>query len=128
MIPKKYFYLKEVEIPLYRGMLLIVLTDDINELQKHIPDFGGEDIYAHTLLVNWKEGEGFAIVLNFKNDYRKIYNGTITHEAIHATNFIMQERGFVADFSNDEPAAYLAEFVVDEIYILMNEHNFKASI
>lgn len=122
----KHLHLKELEVPLYRGKLVIILTNDKEQLQKYIPDFEDEEPYAHTWLVNWKGKQGFVIVLNFENSFRKIHNGTITHEAIHATHFIAQERDIEADFLNDEPITYLAEFITDEIYKLMTKHKFKA--
>lgn len=122
----KHLHLKELKVPLYRGKLVIILTNDKEQLQKYIPDFEDKEPYAHTGLVNWKGNQGFVIVLNFENSFRKMHNGTITHEAIHATHLIAQERGIEADFLNDEPIAYLAEFITDEIYKLMTKHNFKA--
>ncbi len=113
-------------MPLYRGKLVIMLTNDKEQLQKYIPDFEDKEPYAHALLINWKGTQGFVIVLNFENSFRKIHNGTITHEVIHATHFIAQERGIEADFLNDEPITYLAEFITDEIYKLMTKHKFKA--
>lgn len=121
-----HLHLKELEVPLYRGKLVIILTNDKEQLQKYIPDFEDEEPYAHTGLVNWKGHQGFVIVLNFENSFRKMHNGTITHEAIHATHLIAQKRGIEADFLNDEPITYLAEFITDEIYKLMTKHNFKA--
>jgi len=122
----KHLHLKALEVPLYRGKLVIILTNDKQQLQKYIPDFEDEEPYAHTFLINWKGKQGFVIVLNFENSFRKIHNGTITHEAIHATHFIAQERGIEADFLNDEPITYLAEFITDAIYKLMTKHKFKA--
>jgi len=122
----EYFYIKELKIPLYRGRMVIIFTNDTVRLKKHIPSFNDEYIYAHTLLTNWKGEQGFIIVLNFKSKYREIHNGTITHESIHAADFIAQERGIVPDFSNDEPIAYLAGYITDEIYKLMDKYNFKA--
>lgn len=123
----KYLHLKELEVPLYRGKLVIILTNDKAELQKYIPDFMDEEPYAHTWLVNWKGKQGFVIILNFNNSRRKIHHGTIAHEAIHATHFIAQERGIKADFLNDEPIAYLAEFITDHVYELMEKHELEAT-
>lgn len=122
----KHFFLKELEVPLYRGTLVIIFTNDTEQLKKHLPAIDDEEVYAHAVLTDWKKKAGFVIVLNFENSFRKIHNGTITHEAIHAAHFIARERGIVADFSNDEPITYLAEFIADEIYKLMDKHNFKA--
>jgi UDP-galactopyranose mutase len=122
----KYLHLKELEVPLYRGKLVVILTNDKEQLQKYIPEFNDIEPYAHTYLINWKGEQGFVIVLNFDNSYRKIHNGTIIHEVIHATHFIAQERGIEANFINDEPITYLAEFIADQVYKLMKKNKFEA--
>jgi hypothetical protein len=121
---EKHFYKKEVHIPLYRGTLLIFLTNDSSELQKHIPDFKDEEPYGHTLAVNYNGRAAYAVIFNFLYSYRKITHGTITHESIHAANFIASDRGIVADFNNDEPIAYLADWITDEIYKFIEESDF----
>lgn len=124
-----YLHFKDLEIPLYRGSLIIVLTNDNDKLVNILPSFPRDkNIYGHTWHDNWKGDNGYFIILNFDNDYRKIYNGIITHEAIHATHMIAAQRGFVSDFDNDEPIAYLAEWITDQVYKFMYEHKKKASV
>ena len=44
---KKHLHLKELEVPLYRGKLVIILTNDKEQLQKYIGslDYGQERFY-----------------------------------------------------------------------------------
>lgn len=44
--------------------------------------------------------------------------GVIAHEAFHLTCHVFDERGIKPDLDNDEPQAYLLEWVVDRIYNL----------
>lgn len=123
----EYLYKKEIKIPLYRGKLIVILTNDKIKLQKYIPDFGDDEIYAHSILSSWYGSDGFIVILNFNNKHRKIHFGTITHESVHLSHFIATERGFIADYKNDEPITYLAEWISDEIYKFILKNNFNVS-
>lgn len=124
----KYHYVKEIEFPLYRGVLVVMLSNDLDLVRKDIEEFKLEDIYGHTINVNWKGNNGFVVLLNLDNDYRKTHHGTIAHEAIHATNMLLDSRGVLADFNNDEAQAYLLEWVVDEIYRFISEKEMSNKI
>ena len=121
----KYLHKKTIGVPLYRGNLMIILTNDKKHLQKYLPEFRNIGIYAHTWCCNINKIESFVIVLNFDNSFRKIHNGSIAHEALHAANFIAKDRGIESDLENDEPIAYLTEWIVDEIYEFVNEHGMR---
>jgi len=125
---KKHFYKKEQNVPLYHGKLVIIFTNDTERLKRCIPEFGDNEVHAQAWISDWKGFQGFFVILNFKNSYSKITNGMITHESIHIAHFIAKERGFKADFENDEPITYLAEFITNEIYKFMDKHNFKAKL
>jgi hypothetical protein len=56
------------------------------------------------------------IVLNFWEPTANITHGIIAHEAIHAVNYIAEYAGMQHDIVNDEPFAYLTEWVVDQVY------------
>lgn len=118
----KYLHKSDIEIPLYRGKLIVILTNDIDKLKEIIPDFRGETIYGHAYCGGYKESSGYFVVLNFNNPIKKITHGVITHESIHITSFLAEHVGFVPDFENDEPITYLAEWVTDEIYKLIKKH------
>ena len=83
------------------------------------------EIYAHSWFESYKGREGFIMILNFENDFRKITHGVIVHEAIHISNYIALERDIDPDFENDEPIAYLAEWITDEVYKFIKKSNFK---
>ena len=121
---KDYLHYKSVQIPLYRARLIIVLTNSNDQIKKLIPEFEG-DIYAHTYMANFRGKDGYYCILNFHNNYREIYHGVIAHEACHISSFLLDNRGVKADFNNDEPVAYLIEWLTDEIYSYVNKIGFK---
>lgn len=126
---EKYFYKKQKEVPLYRGWLVVIITNDQDKLQRQIPKIAVQELYAHTWFTpNWDGRRGFVIILNFHNSFRKVHNGTISHEALHAAHFIADSVGIDANFDNDEPITYLIEWIVDEVYELMHKHNLQAVI
>jgi hypothetical protein len=124
----EYIYIKEKEIPLYRGKLVIVLTNSVSEVKKINPTYSHDFVYASTFFGNWKGMQGFFVIFNFDHKNYAVYNGTITHEALHCANFIGEARGIVNDGVNDEPFAYLAEWITDEIYKFINKYNVKVML
>ena len=125
---EKYLHISVKDIPLFRGKLILIISNDTEGVKKHLPNFGDRNVYAHTCYYNWKGHGAFFIVLNFDNPYRKVYHGTITHESIHAANMIADNRGVLADFSNDEPIAYLAEWIADQAYSFADSSGFTPSL
>jgi len=122
----KYFHMKSTDVPLYRGKLVIILSNDSDKITKQIPEFDKEDPYAHAWLVEHHKYQWFTIILNFHNKQRDVCHGTIAHEAAHAAAFILGDRGVAPDFINDEPVAYLIEWITNEVYKHMKKHNLKA--
>jgi len=127
MSEDKYFRLTEKEIPLYRGKLIVILTDDLERLRQEVPGFEGENIFAHTVYGNRNGWQGCFIILNFKAELQKVTLGTVAHEALHAAMFICDARGISVTAENDEAAAYLTGWVVDEIHSAIAETEFKIS-
>jgi hypothetical protein len=124
----KYFYKQELEIPLYRGSLFIIFTNDKKHLKKEVPDFGGGELYAHALRTSINKHMAFVVVLNFDNKTRKIYHGCISHETMHLVDYITEARGWQFTELNNEPAAYLGEWIADQIYIFANDCNLEILI
>ena len=122
---KKYLFLKSTPVPLYRGSLVVVLTNSTNDLKKYIPPWKDEIIYASAWLYTFKKKQGYFIILNFDNKYRKIKNGTITHEALHAAHFILNDRGIKASHKHDEALAYLVEWITDQVYKFVKKNKFE---
>lgn len=116
---------KFIEIPIYRGNFGLIISKNRNEITKIIPEFDEDDIFAHTYYHD-KDGIGtFSIVLNFNNDFKAISLGVIAHECYHVVSILLQSRGVDADFHNDEPGAYLIEWVYDKIIEWIKESKFN---
>ena len=62
---------------------------------------------------------GSCVYLVFNPKYKfgdiKFDAGCIAHESLHATSFIFMIAGIVPDVNNDEPQAYLLDFIVTEV-------------
>lgn len=115
---KKYFYKKEIEIPLYHGTLVIILTNSRKKIKKYCPYFN-----KNHSAITWLNGKLKTFVAFNFDEF--ITNGVLHHEITHATNFILSERGVVADFDNDEAQAYLANWVADKIYKFARKKKMK---
>lgn len=122
---KDYLYLKSLQVPIYRGKLIILISNSLEKINKYLPDFDVTEIYAHATLGDYLSEHGYFIILNFNNKNRKITDGVITHEAFHISNYLLLDRGVKADFINDEAQAYLMEWITDQIYKFINKKGLK---
>lgn len=131
MSKKKNYFIKKVKkIPLYVGRLVIIATNDKKKAHKKFPDYydRGEEPYAHAIRDDYKGWNGFYIILNFDHSWSKITHGVISHEAHHITSFIAETVGIRHDPTNDEPMAYLHNWVVDQVYKFVKEQGFKVHV
>ena len=119
-----YFHKIEKSFPIYRGRFVIILSNDRDKLVNMLPDVDFDYLYAHSVLTSWKGMEGYIVILNMDSQYRKIHMGTIAHEAVHIANMLFEQRGITLSAVNDEPFAYLVEWIVDEIHKFINKNNF----
>ena len=124
---KKIYHLKHFNIPFYRGYLVVILTDDTERINKML-SVNFENIYGYTIYDAYRGQQGFFIVLNPNSSFRNMTHGTIAHEAYHAAGFIAIRRGITADFDNDEPLAYLADWITDKVYETFNHFKLLSSI
>lgn len=118
---KGYLFVKEHEIPLYRGKLVVILSNDASKVKKLLPHSNYVNIYAHSITCNWKGSLGYVAIINLNNEYRGMKHGCIAHEAVHLAHFILGDRGHKSDFDNDEAEAYLTEWITDRIYDLIKK-------
>lgn len=51
--------------------------------------------------------------------------GTLTHECWHAASFIMSQMGVTTAFGNDEPMAYLLDWLVNDATAWLNGTGFE---
>jgi len=123
-----YFYKKVVKIPMYSGYFIIVFSNDVRAVEKtvNLQNNHLDYLYAHTFH-NFIYGgyESFCITLNFWSNTSTISLGSITHELTHCVNRVLQARGVVLDWENDEASAYLSSWMGDEVQKFMKQCNLK---
>lgn len=118
--------------PIYHTRICFIYTKHkkYKKLFKEFPMFKElfhkkDEIYAHAIK-SWVEenGEKFNtiyIVLSGGCKYNPLTYGTLAHEAFHASGFILDHKGYVPDINNEEPQAYLIEYIMDELCTFLKE-------
>lgn len=122
---------KFVKVPMYSRNLNIVITEDfmkdVFEInKKYFNQFTEEDDVLGQIQ---QRGGSTLIIINagrhkkvFKKDWEVELIATIAHEAFHASNTMMNCFGARPDAMNDEPQAYLLDWIVKEIYKCYLKH------
>jgi RNA-splicing ligase RtcB len=124
-------YKKDIEIPIYGGILAILITDRDIFIHDHYDDLGeyNKIEYAHATNVNIKRGNklrrAYLVAFNITNKYAKITHGVIAHEAVRSAQMILEHIGMKLDENSSEAYAYLTQWIVDHIYELFTKNNIK---
>jgi hypothetical protein len=119
---------KLTDIPIYKGKLLTIITNNKQELLVKFPDIEiKENIYAHARVIYYKGSHTLTTIFNF-NANSKITYGIIAHEALHIANMIAEHRGIIPDFQNDEPITYLTEWITNEIHKFIEKEGFQVCV
>lgn len=96
-----------IKIPIYNYYIKVVLFEDYKEVnKKYNTDFSNstdEMVY---------ESNGGAVAL-FRKD--KLKPNVIVQECVHIVNFLFKEKGIKLDINNDEPQAYLMDYIFEKI-------------
>lgn len=108
----------QTEIPFHKGRLIVILSDQVDEVRKLIPVWSDEYIFASAVKGSFEGFKAYFVVLNFNFNHGldKITPGVIAHEAFHVCNYIFLDAGIKPDVRNDEPGAALTGWIVDKIY------------
>jgi len=125
---------KEINIPIYGGYLIIMITDKKTNISDHYDDLGEENEidYGHCAKVNSiqnkKSTRSYLVAFNIKNEYAKITNGVISHEAFHATDMILNYSGLELVDQSCEAYSYLLQWIINNIYQFFNEKEIEISL
>lgn len=103
---------KSIIVPIYRYALKIVIFDDFKEVKEAIPDIDSND--SKGLLLDYGDR---SIICVPPHDTL-----TIVHECEHAKNAIWRRIGFIPTPENDEPDAYLIEYLYKEVMKIVKKH------
>ncbi len=100
-----------MEIPIYHSKVLIVEDEDVRETIETLTDgeMTSADAKAATLNMD-SEDIHYMVVFEPKVD-----NGIIVHECVHLATMILNSKGYQFDPINDEPYAYLVQYLFDTI-------------
>ena len=100
--------IKKIKIPIYFGKLVIIFTDNLDEVvDKYKLILKGNEYDAFV----WEDSIKDEFLVAIKNNKFSV----IAHEAVHLVNYIFRKRGVILDTNNDESQAYLTGFIVNEI-------------
>lgn len=120
---------KILKVPLYPCRLGVVVCSDEGKVNKYLESQGMDfkldfdSYYAACFEGLWKneKGEEFYCVYIVLNQEAELFtHGIVSHEVRHATNAIMQRIGHSLDAINDEPEAYLQQWITDAVYNVLS--------
>lgn len=111
-----------IPIPIYFGTLQVVVTKDFREPESKLGfDFTVSQLHYSSYVSNTtsnKTGITRYTLLIKPDASPKI----IAHEAFHVVSMVFNDRGIEYDTENDEPAAYLLGWVVEQIHLSIDRY------
>ena len=105
-------YKIKIEMEMFKASVDIVFHDGpvLPDLSPHGYD-GFDGNYGARCSFK-SEGDGTPFVHKAVIHIQKPYVSMLAHEAVHASSFILEAMGVVADFNNDEGQAYMVEYIM----------------
>lgn len=111
---------KEYPISIYGGVLRIHVTENLEKTLKEI-DYDGE-LECDACCVYNTNGSRMYDLVFIKG---RVLHGLIAHECFHLTHRIMKHVNKTYDIDNDEPEAYLIQYLTDTVYSFFKENKIK---
>ena len=108
MITEKSFI-----VPIYNFKVEVVVFDSLLEVRNKYPEFMTVGTKACT--VEYSNSMAKIIVPSYK------YSSVI-HELEHIKNLIWKDKGYKPQENNDEPDAYLIEYLYDKVDKIIRKH------
>ena len=123
--------IKKVFLDIYNRNFLICIGSTREEIEAAISEhFDGEKIeYDVTNCLGRcehviRDNRGDLIVMYFRHADGSLKSmGTAVHESVHAANFMYIYLGIKPDPDNDEPQAYLIDWISRQVMGAMHEYN-----
>ena len=106
---------KNINIPIFRLKLKIVVVDDIEEALEINPNI---DTEADSLVID--NNNGTATIVIASNDM-----SIIAHECLHVKNDVWNRIGYSPNTVNDEVDAYLLDYIMTEVLKVVEKHTNK---
>lgn len=123
--------IKDVFCDLYNRPMMIFIEESQEAINVKLSEYFGQptqlDVSKCLGLCEMLKGNGKTLLVVFLSDGNlSVENfGTIVHESVHACNDIFEYVGVELDISNDEPAAYLTDWLARQIFGALNEYHAK---
>ena len=106
---------KNINIPIFRLKLKIVVVDDIEEALEIDTNINTE---ADSLVIDHNNGTATVIIAS--NDM-----SIIAHECLHVKNAVWNRIGYSPNPVNDEVDAYLLDYIMAEVLKVVEKHTNK---
>ena len=106
---------KNINIPIFRLKLKIVVVDDIEEALEINPNI---DTEVDSLVID--NNNGTATIIIASNDM-----SVIAHECLHVKNAVWNRIGYSPNPLNDEVDAYLLDYIMTEVLKVVEKHTNK---
>jgi hypothetical protein len=122
-----YFYRKQVVIPIYKAFFVIILTNDIEKLNRLTNAEFDNNFTSYTL--KYENPTSIYMLFDLLN-FTACEHGLIAHEASHCSGILFDECKAKPDFDNDEHFAYMTDWFTQQcynfIYSIITKSNFFA--
>ena len=106
---------KNINIPIFRLKLKIVVVDDIEEALEIDTNINTE---ADSLVIDHNNGTATVVIAS--NDM-----SIIAHECLHVKNAVWNRIGYSPNPVNDEVDAYLLDYIMTEVLKVVEKHTNK---
>lgn len=106
---------KNINIPIFRLKLKIVVVDDIKEALEIDSNI---DTRADSCVIDYNNGTATIIIAS--NDM-----SVIAHECLHVKNAVWNRIGYSPQVLNDEVDAYLLDYIMTEVLKVVEKHTNK---
>ena len=112
---------KKIRIPIYGGTLKIHLTDS-KKIASKISGQEEIDVFAFQMVTDYDE---YTILLNPEHPTADITYGIVAHECMHVLLKHFHRRNIDISVDNEEPSAYMIEWLVDQVVSFMHEKGYR---
>jgi hypothetical protein len=117
------------KIPIYGGTLVVVIVTTSKEIVDMLKDDTLVDCtgvaYTDEMKTNSGYHNRYTIILN--EEYGNLNYGVVAHEALHITHMVFENKGIRPSTVNDEPQAYLIEWVVNKVFKSLDKYKIEVN-
>lgn len=122
---------KVIEDHLYKVCLCFIVSDDEDKVKRDGNEYLGGFIEKSGYVggmtsagyIKYRGGIRECVYIAVNPEILKTneIHGVLAHEALHAVNLILDNRGVKFDVDNDEPYAYYLSYIVEQFYDFLKE-------